>query len=245
LGGKENREMNKIAILTGLFFLIITAVSAAAEPGIKINGEAFDFGFVPQKSKVAHIFWLKSVGDTTLQIKTVKPACGCTKAPLEKDVIEPGDSSKLEITFSTRKYLGLVKKAIKMTTNADDSAKSIYAVANVFTDPSELTPLSVEPYTIEVTAETVIENDEVIFSLTNESDTDVQIKPIEWARHLFDIEIPEVIKAGETKQGKIILFADTYMKSISKSITFELDDKNKTRYSLPVLKQTFFKRKTQ
>ncbi|MEE9441442.1 MAG: DUF1573 domain-containing protein [candidate division Zixibacteria bacterium] len=237
--------MYKIATLTGLIFLIIAAVSVSAEPDMKINGETFDYGYVPQRAKVVHAFWLKSVGDTTLYIKTVKPACGCTKAPLEKNLIEPGDSSKLEITFSTRKYTGSVKKSIKITTNASDSAQNIYVAANVFTDPSELAPLTVEPYTVEITAETVDANDAVLFSITNNSNADVRLKPIEWAKHLFDIDIPEVIKAGETKQGKVILFAESYMKSFSKSITIELDDENKIRYSLPVLKQTFFKKKTQ
>lgn len=237
--------MTKLTILTGFIFWIISSVSVAAEPGFKTNGDVFDFGFVPQKSKVAHVFWLKSVGDTTLQIKTVKPACGCTKAPLEKNIVEPGDSSKLEITFSTRNYSSNVKKAIKMTTNANDSAQNIYVAAHIFTDPSELTPLSIEPYTVKITAETVIENDEIIFSITNESDTEVRLKAIEWATHLYDIEIPEVIKPLETKQGKVILFPDSYMKSFSKSITFELDDAKKTRYSLPVFKDTFFKRQEQ
>ncbi|MFH1701409.1 MAG: DUF1573 domain-containing protein [Candidatus Zixiibacteriota bacterium] len=237
--------MNKMATLTGLSFLIIMAVSVVAQPDMKIDGETFDFGFVPQQAKVAHVFWLKSIGDTTLYIKTVKPSCGCTKAPLEKELVEPGDSSRLEITFSTRKYSGNVNKAIKMTTNVNDSVQNIYVKANVFTDPVELTPLSIEPYSIEITEETVGPNDEISFSIINNSQSDVRLKPIEWAGHLYDIDIPEVIKAGETRQGKVILFAESYTKSFTKSITIELDDKDKTRYTLPVSKQTFFQKKTQ
>lgn len=33
----------------------------------------FDFGYVPQDSKVSHIFWLKNIGEDSLEIINVKP----------------------------------------------------------------------------------------------------------------------------------------------------------------------------
>jgi hypothetical protein len=33
----------------------------------------FDFGYAPQNSKVSHIFWLKNIGEDSLEIINVKP----------------------------------------------------------------------------------------------------------------------------------------------------------------------------
>jgi hypothetical protein len=57
--------------------LILTAFlvagRASAAPRLTIPEEMFDFGFVPQNSKVAHVFWLHSTGDDTLKIVRVNP----------------------------------------------------------------------------------------------------------------------------------------------------------------------------
>ncbi len=52
-------------------FLLVTRASAA--PRLTIPEEMFDFGSVPQNSKVAHVFWLHSTGDDTLKIVRVNP----------------------------------------------------------------------------------------------------------------------------------------------------------------------------
>lgn len=55
------------AIVAGL------ASVANAESNVTIEGSVFDFGFVPQHSKVTHIFWLRSTGTDSLIIDKVVP----------------------------------------------------------------------------------------------------------------------------------------------------------------------------
>ena len=33
----------------------------------------FDFGYTPQNSKISHIFWIKNIGEDSLEIINVKP----------------------------------------------------------------------------------------------------------------------------------------------------------------------------
>lgn len=47
------------------------SVSAVAR--LEIPEPEFDFGFVPQNSKVSHVFWLHSAGTDTLKIVKVNP----------------------------------------------------------------------------------------------------------------------------------------------------------------------------
>jgi hypothetical protein len=53
--------------------LSVLALSVSAAPQMKMMEDSFDFGYVPQNSKISHIFWLKSVGTDTLKILKVVP----------------------------------------------------------------------------------------------------------------------------------------------------------------------------
>ncbi|MCK5126754.1 MAG: hypothetical protein KAR42_10905 [candidate division Zixibacteria bacterium] len=56
-----------------LVLALLLASQVFAVPKMLISEDSFDFGFVPQNSKVTHVFWIKSVGDDTLKILKVKP----------------------------------------------------------------------------------------------------------------------------------------------------------------------------
>ncbi|RKX22238.1 MAG: hypothetical protein DRP51_02780 [Candidatus Zixiibacteriota bacterium] len=47
--------------------------TALADPAMTIPESVFDFGYVPQHSKISHVFWLHSTGTDTLKILKVKP----------------------------------------------------------------------------------------------------------------------------------------------------------------------------
>ena len=53
--------------------LSVLALSVSAAPQMKLKEDSFDFGYVPQNSKISHIFWLKSVGTDSLKILKVVP----------------------------------------------------------------------------------------------------------------------------------------------------------------------------
>ena len=59
------------AVLAILVLFLVT--QAMALPKMFLPEEKFDFGVVPQDSKVSHVFWIKSVGDDSLKILQVKP----------------------------------------------------------------------------------------------------------------------------------------------------------------------------
>jgi len=61
-------------ITAAIFICVLLLVSQTlAQPKMFLSEEKFDFGFVPQDSKISHTFWIKSVGDETLKILNVKP----------------------------------------------------------------------------------------------------------------------------------------------------------------------------
>ena len=83
---------------------------------------------------------LKNTGNETLLITRVKPACGCTTAPLDKNELQPGEVATLDITLRVSSSSKNLTKTIRVESN--DPAKSkeiIYLKANVVT-PLDLSP---------------------------------------------------------------------------------------------------------
>lgn len=60
-------------ILVMLILIFLLSSLAMALPKMFLPQEEFNFGFVPQDSKVSHVFWIKSVGEDSLIIISVKP----------------------------------------------------------------------------------------------------------------------------------------------------------------------------
>ncbi|MBD3333630.1 hypothetical protein GF356_12340 [candidate division GN15 bacterium] len=56
-----------------LVVVLVVAGSVMAAPRMDIENDSFNFGYVPQNSKITHSFWLKSTGDDTLRVVRVVP----------------------------------------------------------------------------------------------------------------------------------------------------------------------------
>ncbi len=63
----------KVNIIILVLAILLMAAVVSAAPHLTIKNAAFDFGFVPQHSKVSHVFWLHSDGTDTLKITRVQP----------------------------------------------------------------------------------------------------------------------------------------------------------------------------
>ena len=81
---------------------VLWSASLQAQPKlIMVAGDTYDWGVVtdlaaPLKSRIE----LKNVGTQEVVIDEVKPTCGCTLAPLEKNRLQPGESTFMNITLS-------------------------------------------------------------------------------------------------------------------------------------------------
>lgn len=101
-----------LVIIFGLasygYFQAAPGVENQAEPRpkIEISPPSFDFGEVEYGKVVDYAFTLKNTGSETLEIKRVSTSCGCTKAKVEKESLEPGEATKLLVTYNTGAMTG-------------------------------------------------------------------------------------------------------------------------------------------
>ena len=151
-----------------------------------------------------------------------------------KDKLAVGDSTELEIIFSSKKYRTKMSKRPKIQTNEGPPDKFVTITMNVVTRPDSTYPLIMRPYKIDLsqTGSKVI--DEMSFEIRNVSDEDLKLKLGSYASEYFEVDIPKKIKAGETKKAKVRLLKKVLKKSFEKSFTIELSDEARNRFTIPV-----------
>lgn len=68
-------------------------------PQLDVPNLSYDFGRVPKRPDVAHIFAVQNTGTADLEIRNLVTSCGCTTAELSSSIIPPGHRADLTVTF--------------------------------------------------------------------------------------------------------------------------------------------------
>jgi len=93
------------------------AEQAPPPPAISVEEPVYDFGKVPEGGAIRHVFKVKNIGGTPLEIKSVSAACGCTAAAPKEKQIAPGRTSEIEVQFDTRNRPGRNEKTVTVVSN--------------------------------------------------------------------------------------------------------------------------------
>ena len=67
-------------------------------PAILVDPPSHDFGTIPQET-VNHSFTVINKGDKDLVIGKITTSCGCTTAKIDQNIIPPGQTATLQVTF--------------------------------------------------------------------------------------------------------------------------------------------------
>ena len=218
-----------------LIVVMLLGVGLQAAPAIEIPQSEFYFGKTVQLAIVRHVFWIKSVGTDTLRIEAIRPGCGCTEAPLKDYVLAPGDSTELEIIFSTKHFRGLTDKKTAILSNASNEPKAyVSIIADLSQESEEMRPLVIQPLRVDVSQFTQAPRRRAKFLIENRSDEDYSLSIVDDYDLNFAIDLPKKVKAGETVEAAIVVDEEKIGEEFTQSFTFQLDDENKTRYSVPI-----------
>ncbi|MEW6015302.1 MAG: hypothetical protein AB1690_08270, partial [Candidatus Zixiibacteriota bacterium] len=158
----------------------------------------------------------------------------CTQAPLSKQELAVGDSTQLEIIFSTGHYTKRQSKRPTISTNEGPELKSVQILCDVVTNPDSTYPIIIKPYKFDISQFGEKERSSMDFTIQNVSDLDLELALIDMPANMFKVTLPKKIKAGETAKGKFALQKEYIPKEFEKSITIELNDNAKTRFTVPV-----------
>jgi hypothetical protein len=91
--------------------------ASAVAPKIQFASNVFEFGKVPVGTVVRATFILTNTGNAPLEIKDVRPGCGCTTAGTWERRIEPGNTTTIGLQLNTANFGGALVKNATVTCN--------------------------------------------------------------------------------------------------------------------------------
>lgn len=97
------------------FFLCLCGMGLPLRAQLVPSQGVLEFGDIEEaKGPVTARAYLLNKGDDPLSITRVRTTCGCTGVDYYKDVINPGDSAFVDITYDPRRRFGEFEKSVKV-----------------------------------------------------------------------------------------------------------------------------------
>lgn len=145
-----------------------------------------------------------------------------------------GDSTQLEIIFSTKTYSREMTKSPKITTNEGPPDKRVTIKCTVVPRPDSTYPAIIEPYKIDLSQFTEKKVDRKEFEIRNVSDQPLDVTLIYSAPGYMEVDLPSTIEPGQSGSGEVVISEDALDESFEKSFTIQLSDEAQTRFTIPV-----------
>jgi hypothetical protein len=110
-------------------FSKLSAGDLEKAPVAVFSQTSHDFGDMKQGDKKDHTFSLTNNGKSELIIRNIRSSCGCTAVAPAKNVIAPGESAPIKVTFDTKGKRGRQSKSVTIITNDPKNPTSMLRVS--------------------------------------------------------------------------------------------------------------------
>jgi hypothetical protein len=127
-----------------------------------------------------------------------------------------------------------VTKSPRIQTNEGGAEKTVRIISHVVPRPDSTYPLVIKPYKIDISQYGEKTRDEITFMIENVSMTDLNVNLIASRPELWDLVLPETIKAQSTGEATLKLRPDAEKEQFEKSFTIEVNDEQTSRFTVPV-----------
>jgi LEA14-like dessication related protein len=114
--------------------LVVISFTVVAQPKLEVvGGDTYNWGQVkPSANPLKGTLKLKNAGNQPLEIKSVKPSCGCTATKLDKEILQPGEVASVDVSLNIGTATGQVTKTITISSNdPNNETKIVWLKAEV------------------------------------------------------------------------------------------------------------------
>lgn len=115
-------------ILLGFFLLPGCSTTVKEKTPVKIEQTRagadeylWDFGQISQGQVLKHEFVVKNRSSVVLNLKDATTSCGCTVLEFKKKVLQPAESTTIEVKFDSKGYLGPTQQFVYLNTDSVDN----------------------------------------------------------------------------------------------------------------------------
>jgi hypothetical protein len=115
----EGENMKSFSVMATIeeYFPPMTGEELALAPRLELDKTLYDFGSIKEGKLVETEFLITNSGQQELSIRKTKANCGCTVSKPEKEVLQPGESSKILVSFDTKGRKGNQYKTVTIFSN--------------------------------------------------------------------------------------------------------------------------------
>jgi hypothetical protein len=171
-------------------------------PKIKFAEPIYDFGKVDSGQVVKHDFVFTNIGTATLEIKDVRPGCGCTTAGTWDKQVEPGKTGSIPLQFNSANFGGSVAKSATVTCNDPSQSNIVLQIKGTVWKPIDVTPTMA---VFNVTSEDQTNQTKVVRIVSNLEDP-LELSDLQCTNKLFQAEL-KTIKPGKEFELQITALA--------------------------------------
>ena len=232
------RKIDLIWLLVFMFMLLwfpilCSAQKMGSQAKISVSEAEWDFGYVPNEGSVSHIFQIDNLGKDSLFIYQVRPTCGCTTAPLDRDRLGVGESANLKVNFSSRRFWGKINKSVKIVCN-DENLPFLNVVFSATVD-SQNPVVKIMPAVVTFDSVEKGEQNQRIVNVQNIDTSTLEISPVEWGEEFLNCKIEKrLLGPNESTQIALETKKDAPLGWFQTSLTLDFQGSEKVRCSVPI-----------
>jgi hypothetical protein len=114
------------------FFPALTPAELAKAARMTLSATTLDLGRMPQNQERSQKITVTNTGKSVLNLRSIQGNCTCVKAAADKEVLKPGESASLTITFTPQNRRGTQQKAITIySTDPQSPVQRVMVMAYV------------------------------------------------------------------------------------------------------------------
>jgi len=98
------------------------AAPAGAQPKLETDTTVWDFGEKWSGEPAETTLTLRNTGSAPLHVDKIKTSCGCTAAKMDTQVLQPGQSEQVRVTYNTKKQTENVSQTIHVFSDDPDNS---------------------------------------------------------------------------------------------------------------------------
>lgn len=87
------------------------------DPVIWTDKSEHNFGKIPDTQPVTHTFAVRNLGGQPLNLSNVQTSCGCTAAVLDHQILQPGETTRLNVQYDPRGRSGPQSRTVVIQSN--------------------------------------------------------------------------------------------------------------------------------
>lgn len=118
----------------------VASPSRRTGPQIQFDSTVLNIGKIAGGQIIKHTFVFTNTGDQVLEIKDVRPTCGCTVAGRWDKRVEPGKTGMIPVQYTSTYEDEVISKTVVVDCNVDGQTNIILQIKGVIWEPVNVVP---------------------------------------------------------------------------------------------------------